>query len=125
VKPPTIAIVGASNDRRKYGNKCVRAYLDAGFQVFPVNLHEAEIEGLEAYRSLDEVPVPVDRVSLYLPPETTWILIPDLARQAGAQIWFNPGSADSRVLAEARAAGLEVRAGCSIVDIGRSPGRFP
>lgn len=125
MRPPTIAVVGASGDRRKFGNKCVRAYLQAGYRVFPVNLHASEIEGLEVYRKVADVPAELDRISLYLPPDSTRALIPDLAQRREAQVWFNPGCADRGVIDEARAAGLDVRDGCSIVDIGLSPSQFP
>ena len=34
---PTVAIIGASTDRSKFGNKSVRAHLQQGYEVFPVN----------------------------------------------------------------------------------------
>ena len=131
----TIAVLGASADRHKFGNKCVRAYRDAGYRVFPVNPAEREIEGLPVCRTLAEVPAPLDRISLYLPPPLTLALLPEIARAAaagrgeegggGAEVWFNPGSADAAVLAEARRLGIAARPGCSIVDIGRRPSEFP
>ncbi|MBV8199005.1 MAG: CoA-binding protein [Acidobacteria bacterium] len=154
----TIAVLGASADRHKFGNKCVRAYRDAGYRVFPVNPAEREIEGLPVCRTLAEVPAPIDRISVYLPPALTLSLLPAIARAAGAagaggaggvaglaglvgapgdggakgaaatgatEVWFNPGSADGGVLAEARRLGIAVRPGCSIVDIGRRPGEYP
>lgn len=120
----TIAVIGASKNRRKFGNKCVRAFHSAGWDVYPVNPHEEEIEGLVTYRSLKDVPVSLDRISLYLPPARTRGLLADLAEYEGVQVWFNPGSADARVLAEAAEAGIDVRDGCSIVDIGLSPAEF-
>ncbi len=125
MKRPTIAVIGASRDRRKFGNKCLRAYVQAGYEVFPVNLKEEVIEQLSVYRSVDDVPAELDRIAVYLPPAKTRSLIPSLSRKRGAQVWFNPGSADGEVLAAARAAGIDVRDGCSIVDIGLSPGQFP
>lgn len=120
----TIAVVGASRNRRKYGNKCVRAYHSAGWDVYPVNPHEELIEGLVTYRSLREVPVSLDRISLYLPPDRTRGLLSELAEYLGVQVWFNPGSADLQVLEEAADLGIDVRDGCSIVDIGMSPSSF-
>ena len=120
----TIAVVGASSNRRKFGNKCVRAYHSAGWDVYPVNLHEELIEGLVTYRSLNEVPVSLDRISLYLPPDRTRGLLSDLTEYAGVQVWFNPGSADARVLEAAAEVGIDVRDGCSIVNIGMSPADF-
>jgi len=121
----TIAVVGASADRRKYGNKCVRAYLAEGYRVYPVNPAEREIEGLPVHHDLGQVPLPLDRISVYLPPPLTLELLPEMARAAAREVWFNPGSADGEVLAEARRLGLAARPGCSIVDIGRSPAEFP
>ena len=121
---PTIAVLGASTDRHKFGNKCVRAYLAAGYQVIPINLHADEIEGLPVIRSVSGLSADPDRISVYLPPDKTRALIPELARYPGAQVWFNPGSADAQTLEMARAAGIDVRDGCSIVDIGLSPGQF-
>jgi hypothetical protein len=122
---PTIAVVGASADRRKYGNKCVRAYARAGYQVFPVNPGESEIEGLIVFPTIADVPGALDRISVYLHPPVTRSLIPDLARRGAGEVWFNPGSADDEVLRLAREAGIDIRDGCSIVDIGLSPGQFP
>lgn len=122
----TIAVLGASKDRSKYGNKCVRAYREAGWQVFPVNLGSADpIEGLETRRTLADIPVELDRISVYLPPPVTLELLADIAAKGAGEVWFNPGSADARVLDEARRRGIAARPGCSIVDIGVSPAQFP
>ena len=46
----TVAIIGASNDSRKFGNKAVRAFQQQGYTVYPVNPNETEGEGIEAFR---------------------------------------------------------------------------
>ena len=48
----TVAVIGASNDRRKFGNKAVRGYQHQGYTVIPINSHEAEVEGIPAYTSV-------------------------------------------------------------------------
>ena len=66
---PTVAVLGASANRRKYGNKSVRAHLQQGYEVFPVHPAAGEIEGLKAYPNLASVPVEtLDRITVYLPP---------------------------------------------------------
>ena len=122
---PTIAVVGASKDRKKYGNKCVRAYIQGDYEVYPVNPHADEIEGQRVYRTLSEIPAGLDRISIYLPPESTTSLLAELTSWPDTEIWFNPGSADAGVLERARNLGLIARPGCSIVDIGLSPSQFP
>ena len=121
----TVAILGASTERAKFGNKSVRAHLAAGWRVYPVNPKEAEVEGEKAYASLAEVPRPLDRVSVYLPPPVTLAMLPTIAAAGAAEVYFNPGSADAAVLAEARRLQIPARDACSIVALGLSPSMFP
>ena len=118
-------MLGASRHREKYGNKCVRAYLSAGWQVFPVHPDETEIEGLPVYPRLADVPGELERISVYLPPAKTLEMLGEIAAKGAGEVWLNPGSADARVLDEARRRGLPAVPGCSIVDIGLSPARLP
>jgi len=122
---PSVAVIGASQDRAKFGNKCVRAFLHRGYHVYPINPQAEEIEGLPALPTLADLPVEPDRISIYLPPHKTRALLPELALHPECEVWFNPGSATQAILDDARAAGIEVRDGCSIVDIGLSPSQFP
>jgi predicted CoA-binding protein len=94
----TIAVVGASADRGKYGNMCVRAYKDAGWEVYPVNLSQTTIEELEVYPNLAAVPVELDRISIYLPPTKTQQLLEEIASKGAGDVWFNPGSANAEIL---------------------------
>lgn len=121
----SVAVIGASNDRRKYGNKAVRAYQDSGYAVFPVNPKEATIEGLRAYPNLAAIDQPIDYVSLYVPPAVGLQLLPAIAEKEPKELWLNPGS-ESEDLIDA-AADLHLRAivACSIVALGRSPSEFP
>src|SRR5262249_44503175 len=119
---PTIAILGASADRAKFGNKAVRAYAQAGYHVYPVNPKESTIEGWPVFRSLSEIPVTeLDRVSVYLPPQIGRQILPEIARKTIGDVWFNPGADSQEVLAKARELGLNVVAGCSIVALGVTP----
>lgn len=66
---PNIVIIGASEDRTKFGNKAVRAFAMKGYTVYPVNPKSEKIEGLKVYRSILEVPAEtIDMVSMYLAP---------------------------------------------------------
>ncbi|MGE0759694.1 MAG: CoA-binding protein [Pirellulaceae bacterium] len=121
---PTVAIVGASPDRTKYGNKSVRAHLQQGYQVFPVNPRGGEIEGLPVYRSLSEIPVSLDRISLYVPPQVGMQLLPEIAAKGCRELWFNPGSESDELIEQAYGLGLEPIVACSIVDVGVSPSQF-
>jgi predicted CoA-binding protein len=117
MRRPTVAIIGASVDRSKYGNIALRAHIRAGYEVFPVNPKAREVEGLVAYASIEDVPVDrLDRVSVYVPPEITLELLPSIAARNPGEVWLNPGTDSRRVLARAAELGLEVIRGCSIID---------
>ena len=117
----SVAVVGASNDRRKHGNKAVRAYQQSGYKVFPVNPRENSVEGIRAYRSLEEIAEPIDFVSLYVPPAVGIKMLPAIASKKPQEVWLNPGS-ESDDLIEA-AADLKLRAivACSIQALGMDP----
>jgi len=117
----TIAIIGASANREKYGNKAVRAYLQQGYTVYPVNPKEKEIEGLRCYPSIRDVPERPAIVSVYLPPAKVLEVLPDIAAKGCDELWLNPGTASDEVLAEARRLGLNVIQACSILGVGMSP----
>jgi predicted CoA-binding protein len=130
VPKPTVAILGASADRAKFGNKSVRAHMQAGYEIYPINPSGGQIEGLAVYRSLGELPVErLDRISVYLRPEIGLKLLEEMAAKTpangGGGVWFNPGSASPALLARARELGLNVVPACSIVDLGFSPSQFP
>jgi len=122
---PSIAIVGASADRRKYGNKAVRAFLQGGWTVYPVNPGAAEIEGLPAYPNVEAVPEPVDRVSMYVPSAVGMAMLPAIAAKKPREFFLNPGSEGPELITAARALGLEPVLACSIVNIGLRPDMFP
>jgi len=117
----SVAIIGASNDRSKYGNKSVRAHVNQGYMVYPVNPKESEIEGLPAFKSITDIPVRPDRVSVYLAPPVLIKVLPDIAAKGCDELWLNPGTESEEVLAEAERLGLNVIQACSIVDVGISP----
>lgn len=121
LKKKTIAILGASADRNKFGNKAVRAFLRQGYTVYPVNPKESQIEGLPVFTSIAEVPVRPNLVSVYLPPPVLLKVLPAIAAKGCDELWLNPGTESPEVLAEAERLGLAVIQACSIVGIGISP----
>jgi predicted CoA-binding protein len=117
----TVAVLGASADRAKFGNKAVRAFAGQGYRVFPVNPKETVIEGLPVYRSMAELPVRPQQVSVYLPPAVLLGVLPEIAAKGCDELWLNPGTESAAVLAEAQRLGLKVIQACSLVAVGVSP----
>jgi predicted CoA-binding protein len=121
---PVIAVIGASNDRRKFGNKALRAFRQQGYTVVPVNLHEAVVEGERAYRSVLDYPGTIDEATLYVPPGAGLGVIEDLAKKKVPAVWLNPGADDPAVIARAEALGVRPIVACSILAVGQDPMDF-
>jgi predicted CoA-binding protein len=121
----TVAIVGASNDRHKFGNKALRAFQAEGHTVIPINPRETQVEGIQAYASVLDVPGPIDMATVYVHPEIATALLDEFERKKIPEIWINPGAEDDVLMMEAKRRGLNVIYACSIVAIGRSPAQFP
>lgn len=114
----TVAVIGASSDRAKFGNKAVRAYAQRGFVVHPVHPREKLIEGLPAFPSVRDLPVRPDIVTVYLPPAVALQVLPDIAARGCDELWLNPGADAPEVVAAAEKLGLNVIQACSILGLG-------
>jgi predicted CoA-binding protein len=116
-----IAVVGASRDRTKFGNRAVRAYRKQGYTVVPINPHETEIEGLKSYASVLDVPGPIDMATLYVQPEAGMRVLEEIARKRIPEVWLNPGADSDEVIDRARALHITPTVACSIIAIGENP----
>ena len=118
---PSVAVIGASSARHKFGNRAVRAYLRQGWTVYPVNPNEKTIEGLTVYPTLADVPSPIDRVSMYVPPSIGITLLEAIKAKGSTELFLNPGSESDELVERATALGLDPIQACSIIDIGERP----
>lgn len=123
-----VAVIGASADRARFGNKAVRALRRAGHEVAPVNPRSAaaggRIEGLPAYASVADVPGRLDVATLYVPPAVGEGLLAQIADRGIAKLWVNPGAESAALLRRAEALGLDARLQCSILAVDESPAHY-
>ena len=119
-----VAVIGASSDRSKFGNRAVRAFRRQGYTVIPINPHETLIEGLETYRSVLHVPGTIDMASFYVPPDVGERVMDEVAKKGVAEVWLNPGAESERLIRHAKSLHIEPIVACSIVAIGQDPYAF-
>ena len=114
------AVVGASNDRAKYGNKVLRSYLQKGLRAIPVNPKGRSVEGIAAVPDLASLPEPVHGVSIITPPEITERVVEEAAAAGVKRLWMQPGAESARAVRRAEELGLSVIAGgpCLLVSLG-------
>ena len=116
----SFAVVGASTDRAKYGNKVLRCYAQHGLPVVGVNPKLTTVENVPCHPSLAAVPGPARAASVGAPPAAAASIVADAQAAGVRHLWFQPGAEDDAAIATARAAGIEVIAGgpCVLVALG-------
>ena len=120
----TVAVIGASSKRHKFGNKALRAYLSQGYRVFAINPNEEQVEGIKTYASVLDVPEPIDMATVYVPGHIGVRVMEDIAKKGIPEVWLNPGADDDEVVERAKALGVRIIQACSIMAIGEAPGRY-
>jgi uncharacterized protein len=120
----TVAVIGASRSRSKFGNKALRAFEKQGYTVIPINPNVPEVEGHRTYASVTDVPGKIDMATVYVPAHVGLRAIEDLATKGVGEVWLNPGADDDEVVARARELGLQTIQACSIIGIGELPARY-
>jgi predicted CoA-binding protein len=120
----TVAVIGASSNRHKFGNKALRAFKHRGYTVVAVNPNETEIEGERTYPSVLDYPGTIDMATVYVPAVAGVGVMSDLKEKGVPEVWLNPGADDDLVLQRARQLGLNVIRACSIIGIGETPSRY-
>lgn len=120
----TVAVIGASSERYKFGNKALRAFEHQGYKVYAINPNEAEVEGHRTYASVLDVPEPIDMATVYVQPEAGVRVMEEIAQKGIGEVWLNPGADHPAVVRRARELGVKVIQACSILGIGESPGRY-
>lgn len=105
------AVVGASRDHTKIGNRVLQAYLQAGRPVYPINPASSEIDGVQTYRDLASVPVPLYGLSVVTPPKVSEAIVEQAGALGVIHIWFQPGAESEQALSRAKKFGMNVISG--------------
>ncbi len=98
-KNPNIALIGATNDKTKYGNIIFHDLINKGYTVFPVNPKASTIEGHKAYKNLEQL-IQVQQVDLLVfvvPPKITYQILQEALKLNLKKVWIQPGAGDEEV----------------------------
>lgn len=114
------AVVGASTNREKYGNKVLRCYMQHGHEVYPINPRAKEIEGLESFPDLASTPKKPHGISVITPGKITEAVVEEAAKVGIENIWMQPGAESDKAISRAQELGMNVIAGgpCVLVVMG-------
>lgn len=114
------AVVGASPNRRKFGNKVLRTYLQHGMKVFAVNPNAEEAEGLLCYPDLAAIAERIHGVSIITPPAITEGVVDQAIALGIKHVWMQPGAESASAVRRAEEAGINVIAdgSCLLRELG-------
>ncbi|MFC1687359.1 CoA-binding protein [Patescibacteria group bacterium] len=119
-----VAIIGASANREKFGNKAARAFRLAGYEVYPVNPHENTIEGLKVYPKISDIPEKIDIVSMYVKPEIGLTIAPEIIEKGVKEVYINPGAGNEALVGYLEERDVVVHQECSIRALGMNIAQF-
>ncbi len=114
------AVVGASNDRSKFGNKVLRCYQQHRLHAVPVHPTLKEVEGAACVPNLASLPEPVHGVSIITPPPVTERIVEDAHAAGITRLWMQPGAESADAIERCHELGIDVIAGgpCILVELG-------
>ena len=114
------AVAGASPDRKKYGNKVLRALIQHEKEVVAIHPMATNVEGVRTFKSLRDLPEPVESLSIITPPAVTEKIVAEAVELGVETIWMQPGAESDAAIELARKNGSVVIAGgpCLLVAIG-------
>jgi predicted CoA-binding protein len=115
---PAFGVIGVSNNRRKYGNKVLRAYLQQHKKIYPIHPTEKQIEGIACYQTLAELPKEVESLSVITPPPSTEKIVAEAIAKGIKNIWMQPGAENEAAIKQCQQHGINVIAGgpCILVE---------
>jgi predicted CoA-binding protein len=97
-----IAFVGVSREPKRFANAVYRHLRDGGRTLYPVNHNPnvATIEGDAGYRSLADVPDPVDGVFVMVPANDAAGVVRAAIARGIPRVWLHRGLGPNSVSAE-------------------------
>jgi len=98
LQQPSIAVIGISRDKNKFGNTIYNTLKKKGIHVIPVNPHLAEFDGVKCYSNVETLPADVKAILVCTPPESTLKIAEEAVKSGIQQMWLQQGSANDEVL---------------------------
>jgi predicted CoA-binding protein len=113
------AVVGASTNRDKFGNKVLRCYLQQNKIVYPVNPRENKIENVACIHQIADLPDDVKSISIITPPSITEMIVDEAIKKGIQNIWMQPGAESETAIQHCKQHNINVIADgrCILVEL--------
>jgi predicted CoA-binding protein len=104
----SIAVVGVSRDKKKFGYAAYKHLKDRGYKVLPVNPNVAVIDSEKCYPNLSSIDEEFNGVLLVIPPEQSGKVIKEANDLGVKSIWFQQGSSSEEAVKFCMEKGMSV-----------------
>jgi uncharacterized protein len=111
----TVAILGASDNPRRFAHKSMLLLADHGHKVLPVNPYHERIDGIQCYQDLEACPGGIDTITVYVRPDILKGLLRDIVNANPRRVILNPGTEDQDIISQLRGDGIKVQQACTLV----------
>lgn len=124
ISQKTLAVVGVSKNKGKFGSTVYRELKSKGYRVFPVNPNIDDFEGDKCYRSLKELPEVPGGAVIVVSPKVTENVVRDAAAAGIRRIWLQQGAESKAAIDLCKDNGIDVIHGHCILMFAEPTG-FP
>jgi predicted CoA-binding protein len=104
----TIAVIGASVKPERPSHWISKYLKEHGYKVFPVNPGQTEVLGDKCYKSLSDIPVPIDIVDIFREPGAVPAIVDEAIAKKAKVVWMQEGIVHNAAAEKAKKAGLKV-----------------
>lgn len=115
LKGKKIAVVGVSEDEKKFGHKIFKDLLKHKLDVKAVGREETTLFGEKVYSSLREINESIDIVVTVVPPSVTEKIVEECIELSIKEIWMQPGSSSEIAIRKAKNNGIKVTSNLCIM----------
>jgi predicted CoA-binding protein len=109
------AVIGSFKNKSKYAYQILQALKNKGYEVYPVNPHLKEVEGLTCYPSIKDIPVVCDVADIVTPPKITERIVRECKENGITRVWLQPGAESKEVIKLCKESDIQVVYGLCIM----------
>ena len=102
------AVIGVSDDKRKFGGTIYKEMIKAGYDVLPVNPNLEEFAGEKCYPSVNNLPDDIDAVVIVTKPKHSLNIVKDAEKKGIKHIWLQQGAEDNETIGFAEENGMNI-----------------
>ncbi len=111
----TFAVVGASADESKYGNRIYRNLKGKGYKVFAINPKADPVDGDTAYTKVSQLPETPTVAVMVVPAPVGLRMLDDIKSAGTTNVWVQPGAGSDELTQALAKEGFDWLAGSCVM----------